>query len=389
MKLHHHRLQTPRGNRVPLAILLTTAALALQGCATLPASGPTAGAIIKGAKRDNPIGFALQDISPAVLADIDRQQVLDDTTRPTLRMLAQEGRNDTVGPGDVLGVGVYEVGVGLFGVNRSSSDTFDPSARGEAFDRVVVDRNGAITLPFVGRLFVGGHTTTEVQAMVVKALRGLSQNPQAIVFVRDNISNTVYVNGDVHKAGRMELTLQRERLLDAVALAGGPAYSAEDTVVRVNRGSRSAEERLGRIAAGSPDDIVLLPGDRIELIKHPRSFVVLGATGRVTQIPFEVGETSLAEAIARAGGPTDAAADPSAIFIFRYIRPANDPSHEQPVVYRLNMLRPASYFYAQRFAIHDKDVVYFANAAANQPAKLIAIINQLFSPAVTAKVLTQ
>jgi polysaccharide export outer membrane protein len=32
------------------------------------------------------------------------------------------------------------------------------------------------------------------------------------------------------------------------------------------------------------------------------------------------------------------------------------------------MMSPASYFLAQRLAMHDKDVIYIANAAANQPA---------------------
>ena len=53
------------------------------------------------------------------------------------------------------------------------------------------------------------------------------------------------------------------------------------------------------------------------------------------------------------------------------------------------MMRPASYFLAQQFAMRDKDVIYVANAASNRPAKLVAIINQLFSPVVTARALTR
>ncbi len=52
-------------------------------------------------------------------------------------------------------------------------------------------------------------------------------------------------------------------------------------------------------------------------------------------------------------------------------------------------MQPSSYFLSQRFAIRDKDVIYIANAAAMRPAKLVNIINQLVSPAVTAKILTQ
>lgn len=377
-----------RRSNAPL-LAATMLSLALHGCATLPASGPTSHAIRHGEKRDNPIGFKIVDIDEAVLSHISQEQVLDDTTRPTLASIATAGRNDTVGPGDVLSIGVYEVGVGLFGINRASADGFDPSARGETFTGVVVDRDGTITLPYAGKLAVSGRTPTEIQSLIVRSLRGLSQNPQAIVTLRENISSTVFVSGDVHKPGRMVLTLQRERLMDAIAQAGGAVYSAEDTVIQLNRGGQTIEERLGRIIPGSSDDIVLNPGDRIVLLKHPRSFIVLGASAKISQVPFEFGELSLAEAIARAGGPTDSAADPSGVYVFRYVRLASDPKNLQPIVYRLNMMKPAAYFYSQRFAIHDKDVVFFANAAANQPAKLVSIINQLISPAVTARVLTQ
>jgi polysaccharide export outer membrane protein len=39
--------------------------------------------------------------------------------------------------------------------------------------------------------------------------------------------------------------------------------------------------------------------------------------------------------------------------------------------------------------MHDKDVIYIANAAANQPSKFVNIINQLFSPFITARAITR
>jgi polysaccharide export outer membrane protein len=53
------------------------------------------------------------------------------------------------------------------------------------------------------------------------------------------------------------------------------------------------------------------------------------------------------------------------------------------------MLKPQSYFLSQRFAMRDKDVIYIANAAANQPSKLVGIVNQLFSPFVTARAIAR
>ncbi|WP_294389650.1 polysaccharide biosynthesis/export family protein [uncultured Sphingomonas sp.] len=358
----------------------------LAGCATLPSSGPTAGDIRRGERESNELGFHIVDVTPEMVKTVHDSTTAADNAQPTLASLAAQGRNDVVGPGDVLQIGVYEVGVSLFGSN-SVSGGFAPSARGETFPAVVVDRDGAITLPYVGRLEVAGSTASEIQAMVVRGLRGKSQSPQALVVIRENVSRTVYVSGEVNKPGRMDLTLQQERLLDAIALAGGSQNSAEDTIVRFTRGTTTLEERLGRIRGAAPDDLTLVPGDRIELIKRPRSFIVLGASSKVSQVPFETGDLSLAEAVARAGGPTDAVADPSAVFLFRY-DPAIAGTGEKPTIYRLDMMQPASYFLAQRFEIRDKDVIYIANAAANRPAKLVGIINQLFTPFVTARILT-
>ena len=328
------------------------------------------------------------EIDGPLVAEIADRDAAADAALPTLASLAQEGRNDVVGPGDVLTIGIYEVGVSLFNSSIGGGGLLDPSARPQTFPEVVVDHTGSIKLPYIGRLHVAGHTTSEIQGMVEQGLKGKSQSPQALVVIKSGISSTVYVAGDVHQPGRYNLSLQRERLLDAIALAGGATNTAEDTVVRFNRGDHWIEERLGRIRSGAADDLVLTPGDRVELIRRPRSFIALGATSKVSQIPFETGDLSLAEAVARAGGPTDAVADPSAVFLFRY-DPAAQNGHERPVIYRLNMLQPASYFLSQRFAIRDKDVIYIANAAANRPAKMVNIINQLFSPFVTARALTR
>lgn len=369
-------------------LLALCAASTLSACATLPSSGPTAGEITHAARpEENSLGFQIVDIDGTVVKDVETRAVLADAAQPTLSSLIAIGRNDVVGPGDILAIGIYEVGVSLFGANTDIGAGADPAARGSAFPNVVVDREGAVTLPYVGRLEVAGHTPAEIQRMIVTGLRGKSQSPQALVSVRLNVSNTVFVAGDVRKPGRFDLSLQRERLLDAIALGGGASYSAEDTIVRFNRGSRTLEERLGRIRSGAPDDLVLIPGDRIELIKRPRSFIVLGATSKVSQVAFETGDLSLAEAVARAGGPTDYQADPSAVFLFRY-GPSMPTDDGKPVIYRLNMLRPASYFLSQRFEVRDKDVIYIANAASNRPAKLVGIINQLFSPFVAARTLT-
>lgn len=381
----------PRRRPLPLRAGLCLTALALGGCATLPSNGPTASEVERAVRpQDNVLGIRIVPVDPALIMQLAGSAGVDNA-QPLLA-LKQSATVDTLGPGDVLDVQIFEVGATLFSRNGSIVDA--PTVDGQGVGGVVVDRNGAITLPYVGRLDVAGRTTAEVQVLIEARLRGLSQRPQAIVSIRQNLSNTVYVMGNVARPGRLGLTLGKESLLDAIANAGGAGSSPQDMIVRFTRGGRSVEVQLQDIRAGSPEDLPLVPGDRIEIIHQPRSFSVFGAANKIAQVPFDTRTVSLAEAVARAGGPSDASADPRAVYVFRYDLSASAPAVAPaamgvPIIYRLDMMQPASYFLAQRFAMRDKDVIYVANAASNRPSKLVSIINQLFSPFLAVRAVTR
>ncbi len=386
--------------RAPLAAAISGAML-LAGCASLPASGPTAHEVLRGTQADhNTIGMRVVDIDSHVLAEVTAADAGVVAGVPTLATLTRDGRTDTVGPGDQLDIAVFEVGASLFGGARTSADGYDPSAQAQRFPVVVVDRDGAIRLPYAGTIEVAGRTPGEIAQMIERGYRGKSQSPQVVVAVRSNLSGTVYVTGDVRRPGRVELSLQRERLLDAIGIAGGSVAQTQDMVVRVTRDGQRVEQRLDRVRSASPDDLVLVPGDRVELLRQPQTYVVLGAANKPSQVSFDQSNLTLAEAVARAGGPNDATANPRAVFLFRYDSapgpasgavplpgtPALPP--QRPTIYRLNLLEPSSYFLAQRFAMRDKDVLYVSNAGVNRTAKFVSIINQLFSPFVAARTLT-
>lgn len=367
-----------------------TAAMLLSGCKTLPSSGPTAAQIVKRANDTrSEFRFNIVPLDSHAVDALNEAQSTRAAAKMTLGLLEAPRRPDVLGAGDVLNISIYEVGVSLFSRAAAPSvGVFDPAAHGEKFPDVIIDEQGRISLPYVGVLDVAGLTPSQVETLINRRLAGQSQRPQAMVTLSKNVSNTVIVAGNVNKPGRYDLTFNSERLLDAIALAGGASASSEDTLVRFGRDGRTIEQRLDSIRASSRDDLVLVPRDHVELIARPRSFTVFGATGKVSQVSFETGGVSLAEALARVQGPADAAADPTAVFVFRYDDTITPQSGATPVIYRLNLMEPASYFLAQRVAMQDKDVIYIANAAANQPSKLVGIINQLFSPLITARALT-
>jgi len=375
-----------------LAVLLIPALL--SACATLPSSGPTRSEVLHDREGQALMGFQIVNVdSPASVAAATASAP---PPLPSLSQLAANGEVDTVGPGDIVAINIFEIGAGLFNGNGNSIGNDQGTADNVGVSGVQVARDGSITLPYIGRLVVAGKTTAEVQTMIQRAMRGMSQSPQALVSVRRNVTNTVVVLGVVARPGRQELTLARNRLLDAIADAGGTGLQPqEDMVIRFSRGGRSVEQLLSLIKTGSPDDLTLLPGDRIQVIRRPQSYTVFGAT-KVSQVNFDNPALTLAEAMARAGGPSDDRADPSAVFVFRYARSEDgtplvpkpgETNVPAPTIYRIDMMRPASYFLAQNFMMRDKDVLYMANAAANRPSKLVGIVNQLFSPLVTAKIL--
>ncbi len=203
------------------------------------------------------------------------------------------------------------------------------------------------------------------------------------------MTNSVFVLGGVKTPGRIPLSAAREHLLDMIALAGGAVGTPEDTTVRITRGGRTAQIGLDELLAGSPDDLLLLPGDRVQLVSRLQSFTVFGASDKVSEIPFQMRNVTLAQAVARGGGPSDRQADPTAVFVFRWAASDTPGGKPAPVIYRLNMMRPESYFISQHFAMRNGDVIYIANARSNQAAKLVQIINQLFSPIFTVRELAR
>ena len=357
-------------------LILIGATSLLCACSTLPSSGPTGSQIVKQARRSED-KIAIVEVADAASLPKPADPVvvaLPDVPPPP---------TDMVGPGDVLQISIYEAGVSLFGESQSTlaNAGFDPSAKVHALPPSRVDDNGDILIPFAGRLHVAGKTVADVQDQIRRSLRGLTQNPQVLISVRDSITNSVIVSGEVAKPGRLTLQTNRETLTDVVALAGGYRGKAAELELRLTRGKNVAELRMSELLNDVALDVRAYPGDRVALINDPRTFSILGGAGRIDEVSFNRATMSLMEAVATGGGSNPNLGDPAAVFVFRYVTDAD--GQMRPMVYHLNMMQTGAYFLAQRFAMRDKDVLYLGNARANQPSKVIQLVSQLFSPVLT------
>lgn len=353
-------------------------ALSLAGCATLPSSGPTGHEVLKPVSdplTNEPLQIVeVSDVAVVpVFSDLVANTLVDTEAPPT----------DMVGPGDVLDISIFEVGVSLFGASVPSAGAIgiDPAANAKRLPPIRVSDSGTIQIPYVGQLAVAGRRLPEISAQIRQSLTRMSQDPQVTVSLQEAITNSVIVGGEVGRPGRLVLPTNRETLSDVIALAGGYRGDAKDLTLRVSRKGTESELRLSAVLNGSERDARIYPGDRITALRTPRSFSVMGASGRVEQIPFSTTRVSLAEAIATAGGANPSLGDARAVFVFRIAPDEN--GRERSVIYHINMMKVGGYFLAQRFAIRDKDVLYIGNARSNQPSKFVQIISQLFTPILT------
>ena len=96
----------------------------------------------------------------------------------------------------------------------------------------------------------------------------------------------------------------------------------------------------------------------------------------------------------------DDLAKPEGVFLFRYepnsvVQALDQPFATEargdvsPIVYRFDLRDGKSYSLAQEFPVHDKDVIFVANAPAAQIYKFFTALNQVTGPIVTGLVTCQ
>jgi polysaccharide biosynthesis/export protein len=372
------------------AVLACLADAALGGCSTLPTAGPTTGQVVDQSVKDDQARFDIVDVDDNVVSTLLARPGESFRTR-----FQKYGKppDPKIGIGDSITVTIWEAaGGGLFGAGITTG--VSPGSRSVTIPDQVVARDGAITVPFADRIPVAGKSPLEVQHTIEQRLAEKAIEPQVLVNITKSITNSATVSGEVVSGARVPLSVNGDRLLDVIALAGGAKAPVYDTFVRLSREGVTATIPMEKLVSEPAENIYVWPGDVLTLIQVPQTFSVFGATGQNMQVSFGAKEITLAQALAKAGGLQDLRADPAGVFLFRFEPPAVvdalkapplaiGPGGSSPVVYRLDLSDANSYFFAQRFPVEDKDVIYVANARLNELQKFFTLLNTITGPVIT------
>ena len=377
---------------------VAVSALLLVGCASnFPSIGPS--------RHDIELPAAERFLPPIPVVDVNEdvtRQLVAQRSRLLFSevMSSQPDQLQPMGKGDFLAVTIWEAAPAtLFGGIELDPRGIPAPAHATALPEQPVDGEGCITVPFAGRVPAAGKTVPDISAEIKRRLTGKANQPEVLVLQTRNLSSTVTIVGEVTTSTRVPLTATHERLLDALAMAGGVRQPVSKTTIQITRGNSVHSLPLETIIRDPKQNIPLQSGDVITALFQPLSFTALGATGKNEEISFETQGISLAQALARSGGLIDQRSNPQGVFVFRLEPKIAQAGPEPvqlstadglvPVIYRVDLRNPRSLFWIQSFPVRDRDVLYVSNAPVWELQKFMNLLFTLAYPVQTGAQLTR
>ena len=377
--------------------MITFLSMGLFGCSALPINGPTNLSVLNGADSRSESDVAVT--VPYVMIDID-PKVLASMREPASASLSASfgvGKGlppvTKIGTGDVIQVTIFE---------SSAGGLFIPTDAGSRPGNFVqlpqqaVDSSGSVTIPYAGKVVVTGKSIGEIERDIEGRLTNRAIEPKVVVNLVSQQATTLTVIGDVKSPNRIQISPGGDRIMDALAKAGGILSPGYETSVTLLRKGKSATVMFPALLSSSKENVYMQPDDTVYVEKKPQTFIALGATGLIRSTAssvnslfnFESSSLLLVDAVARAGGLSDSRADAKQVYLYRYEDRhvlesigANlskiDPNADRiATIYRADFSDPSSFFAAEKFPMRDRDLLYVANASAVDYLKFLAVLNQ-------------
>ncbi len=378
-----------------LAVAVFGLAALTAGCDTLllPASGPNAVVIRSEGTWHGP-PYGLVPLSPQVV------QILDEFGPRTLTGIFGDHRPPPeikFGIGDVIAVSIFEAAAGGLFIPAEASVR---PGNFVTLPNQPVDTKGYISVPYAGLVPTAGKTPAEVEQEIVNRIKNRAIEPQVVVALVTQNTSLITVIGEVNNlitstTGRIPAQPAGERLLDVITRAGGLRDQGQDNWITLERHGKRATVPFGALIYEPGNNIWAWPGDTIYIYKEPQTYLAFGATGQQGQFQFSAGPSAsawrmtLAEGVAAAGGLLDVQADPGSVFLYRReprelaerlgVDCSKMDGPTVPVIYSVSFADPSGYFLATRVQMHNKDVIFAANAQAVGIEKFATLLNSVIS----------
>lgn len=359
---------SPGAVRAAPAALAALLAVLLAGCAAPGFGHPDAGA--PGLADTG--GAAPPAVAVAITPQLIRDMAAGARTPLPAEVQALFGQAPayTIGAGDVVGIVVYRHPELAPGPATTSASPSDPTALSVPAG-FIVDGQGEIGFPYIGRVQLQGLTEAQASALVASRIAPFVKDPLVSVRIQSFRSRRIYVEGDVRNPGLQIVTDVPMTLAEALSRAGGPGPGADRSRITLTRGERSVPidltllQRHGRDASHIP----LESGDLVQVGSRDDSRVyVMGEIARPSALPMRDGRLSLGQALGDAGGPDLLSSAPGEIYVVR------NGAAGTPQVFHLDARNPVALALADRFALQPRDVVYVDRVALAGWNRVVSLV---------------
>ena len=332
----------------------------LQGCAVAPGMGtvepyqvaeelpPKFQYLPDAAPEDR-----ITPITPALVRTLAK--AAPKNVPPEVQALFGKPQRYTIGPGDVVGVIVYDHPELLPNAGAVISQQADPTGVSVA-PGFIVDSSGEIAFPYVGRVRVAGLTEAEAGDLISKLIVTQVREPEVTVRIQSFRSRRAYIEGEVRVPGSQIFTDVPMTLSEAINRAGGITANGNRSAVTLVRDGKSIDIDLTRLREAGRDgnDIPLRSGDTIRVgAREDAKVYVMGEILRPSALTVRSnGRLNLNEALGEAGGPVLTTSNPGQIYVIR------QGATGLPAIFHLDAKNPAAMVLARQFSLEAQDVVY-------------------------------
>lgn len=337
-------------------LLLILSILSLAGCAIAP--GMKMSARFQKSETGDGMEAEYVPITSALIARLNDERAK--RVNGDQSLLTQQSGPYRIGPRDVLSIVVWE-----------HPELTIPAGEYRAADAAgqVIDEEGYLYYPYVGRLRVAGMTTGEVRELLATRLSAYIENPQLDVRVAAYRSQRVYLVGEVVEPGIQPINDIPLTVAEAISRSGGLTDEADMHHVALTRDRHTffldlfAMYKQGNAA----QNVLLQHGDVVYVPGAAESKVFLmGEVPHAQAAPMTRGRMSLAEALSTAGGVSQNTADPAQIYVIR--RKASAAAS----VFHLDATSADALLLADAFELQPRDIVFVGTAGVTRWNRVIS-----------------
>jgi len=220
----------------------------------------------------------------------------------------------------------------------------------------IVDYNGFIQLPLVGRYKATGKTLSQLNTELRNQFSHYLKTPDVIVRVLSYQGQRYSVQGSVKNSGQFYLSDQPVSIYTALGMAGGVSELGDNRYIQLVRNGVTYDLNTIELEKSgySLHKLLVQPNDTLYVsTKENQKIYVMGESGKNQALALRDQGLTLSDALGESLGLNPLSASASRIYVLR-----TNPNDRSTALYHMNLMSLGDFGLANQFKLRSNDIVY-------------------------------